>query len=69
VEMGKAHADVKFYCVNPGHCRTGFNNFRGARDPLEGAEVVVRLVERRGAVDGGFWETVGAGGELVSVPW
>jgi NAD(P)-dependent dehydrogenase (short-subunit alcohol dehydrogenase family) len=35
---------VDFYTVNPGHCKTAFNGWRGLKDPLDGAEVIVRLV-------------------------
>ena len=60
--------------MSPGHCRTAFNGFRGTRDPAEGAEVVVEIVnqgvEERGKYEGvGFWETRGAGGVVVGVPW
>lgn len=26
---------VDFYVVNPGHCKTEFNGYRGTKDPLE----------------------------------
>jgi hypothetical protein len=35
---------VDLYTVNPGHCKTAFNGWRGTKDPLDGAEVLVRLV-------------------------
>ena len=72
LEMGKTYPEVRFECVNPGHCKTAFNGFRGARDPREGAEVVSLLVEQwlHGEGEGsGFWETVGDEGVLRSVPW
>ena len=65
---------MQFHCVNPGHCKTAFNRFRGTRDPAEGAAVVVEIVNQ-GAEDKvkyekvGFWETKGSGREVVSVPW
>jgi NAD(P)-dependent dehydrogenase (short-subunit alcohol dehydrogenase family) len=60
------HGKVRFYAVSPGHLKTAFNNFRGTKDPLDGAEVVARLVceEREG---GTFWEF--EGGEMRNVPW
>ena len=60
---------VTFWAVSPGHCKTGFNNFRGRKDPLEGAEVVVRLLEaERGAIQGGtFWEF--ENGAFQEAPW
>lgn len=60
---------VTFWSVNPGHCKTGFNGFRGLKDPLDGAEVVIRLMEsEKGAVAGGtFWEL--EQGEFRPIPW
>ncbi|PVH73439.1 NAD(P)-binding protein [Cadophora sp. DSE1049] len=46
---------VEFFAANPGHCKTAFNGFKGTKDPLDGAEVVVRLVGGEGT-KGGFWE-------------
>ena len=40
----KEEGKVDFYTVNPGHCKTAFNGWRGSKDPLDGAEVVVGLV-------------------------
>lgn len=69
LEIAKLETDVLFQAVSPGHCKTAFNGFRGTKDPLEGAEVVVRLMgdeesQRRGT---GFWEF--EEGELKMVPW
>lgn len=49
---------ITFWAVSPGHCKTGFNGFRGSKDPLDGAEVVVRLLNSApGEIEGGtFWE-------------
>lgn len=49
--------------------RTALNRFRGMKDPLDGAEVVVRLVcDGEGKLDGGtFWEF--ENGEMRVVPW
>lgn len=62
---------VLFAVVAPGHCRTGLNGWSGKRDPMEGARVVVECVRREREEVGNamFWETRGAGRELVSVPW
>ncbi|KAJ9655045.1 hypothetical protein H2198_005985 [Neophaeococcomyces mojaviensis] len=59
---------IEFQMAGPGHCKTRFNNFRGLRDPEEGANVVVELVigERRPTA---HYETVGTSRELVVIPW
>jgi NAD(P)-dependent dehydrogenase (short-subunit alcohol dehydrogenase family) len=46
LEMAKfpENEGVQFHVIGPGHCETEFNGFRGTRDPLEGANVVVELV-------------------------
>lgn len=74
VEFQKTYPDMLFYAANPGHCKTEFNGFRGARDPLEGANVVAELVNGRhegrgGDHEWGFWETKGEEREAVKVPW
>ncbi|KAK5062615.1 hypothetical protein LTR84_004688 [Exophiala bonariae] len=73
IEMSRdpANANVEFSLASPGHCKTAFNGFRGSRDPLEGANVVVELVRApRGKYrNAGFWETMGDSLELVEVPW
>lgn len=56
---------VRYWAVSPGHCRTAFNGFRGVKEPVEGAEVVVRVVE--GGVREGFWEIEGCA--LREVAW
>ncbi|KAI1358151.1 NAD(P)-binding protein [Xylaria arbuscula] len=60
---------ITYWIVNPGHCKTGFNGFRGLKDPLEGAEVVLRLLKsKRGEISGAsFWEC--EKGEFQEVPW
>ncbi|KAH8681121.1 hypothetical protein BX600DRAFT_12639 [Xylariales sp. PMI_506] len=57
-EATDQRSHLTYWAVGPGHCKTGFNNFRGTKDPLEGAEVVMRLLEsRRGEIPSGtFWE-------------
>jgi hypothetical protein len=66
--MAKLEPDVLFQVVSPGHCRTALNGFRGKKDPLDGAEVVVRLVgDEEGRWGEGVWEV--AEGEVRRVPW
>lgn len=68
----KGDSGVKFYLACPGHCKTALNGFRGKKQPVEGAEVVVRLV-----MDGSDGEAVWEGGSYVEfedgemrvVPW
>ena len=64
VEMARdpANARVRFQCVSPRHCRTEFNGFRGTWEPLEGANVVVKLVnhEEGRYANAGFGQTYGA---------
>ncbi|KAK4942289.1 hypothetical protein LTR10_017895 [Elasticomyces elasticus] len=73
VEMSRdaANKDVEFQLVSPGHCKTALNNYRGVRDPLEGANVVVGLVtaEKAQYKNAGFSETKGASMDLVEIPW
>ncbi|TVY73412.1 Short-chain dehydrogenase/reductase tropE, partial [Lachnellula suecica] len=39
IEMQKGEKGaVEYFAVNPGHCKTEFNGFRGEKDPLDGAE-------------------------------
>ncbi len=60
---------VEFWAANPGHCKTAFNGFRGKKDPIDGAEVVVQLVlaERGKWKKGAFWEFEEGG--MREVPW
>lgn len=60
---------ITFYAVSPGHCKTGFNGFKGLKDPVDGAEVILRLLEAApGAIPGGtFWEF--ENGEFRMPPW
>lgn len=60
---------VEYFTINPGHCKTGFNGFKGIKDPLDGAEVVVQLATAgRGKwTKGGFWEFEEGG--MREVPW
>lgn len=57
LEFAKAYPGVRFCVASPGHCRTGFNGFRGKKDPGEGGRVVVELVlAEEGTYGDGFWE-------------
>ncbi|KEF59899.1 uncharacterized protein A1O9_04747 [Exophiala aquamarina CBS 119918] len=73
IEMSRdpANRNVEFSLASPGHCKTAFNGFKGKRDPLEGANVVVELV--RAGKDryrnAGIWETTGDSLDLVEIPW
>ncbi|CZR67742.1 related to short chain dehydrogenase/reductase family protein [Phialocephala subalpina] len=60
---------VEFWVASPGHCKTAFNGYRGTKDPLDGAEVVVQLAtaERGKWKKGGFWEFEEGG--MREVPW
>jgi NAD(P)-dependent dehydrogenase (short-subunit alcohol dehydrogenase family) len=66
---GEEVGTVDFYAVNPGHCKTAFNGWRGTKDPLDGAEVVVQLVmAKRGEwIPGSFLEF--EEGNMRAVPW
>ena len=60
---------ITFWMVSPGHTKTAFNGFRGAKDPVDSAEVFVHLLEaaRGKIVPGSFWEY--EQGEFRMVPW
>jgi NAD(P)-dependent dehydrogenase (short-subunit alcohol dehydrogenase family) len=66
---GEGWGKIEFWAANPGHCKTAFNGYRGAKDPLDGAEVVVQLaLGRKGQwKKGGFWEF--EEGVMREVPW
>jgi NAD(P)-dependent dehydrogenase (short-subunit alcohol dehydrogenase family) len=69
---GRGYGRISFWAVNPGFCRTAFNGYRGTRDPVEGAEVVVRLVLDEEGLYGkrGFWQwDKGEEGGMKMVPW
>jgi len=57
IEHAKAEPDLSFHVASPGHCKTAFNSFRGTKDPLDGAKVVVvwlwRIRDTR--IDFGRW--------------
>ncbi|KAI1394017.1 uncharacterized protein F4822DRAFT_424474 [Hypoxylon trugodes] len=60
---------ITIWAASPGSCKTGFNSFRGMKDPLEGAEVTARLLESRRLEipSGTFWEF--EQGNFQQVPW
>lgn len=70
LDMGREpeNKNIEFQIANPGHCKTAFNGYKGARDPGEGANVVVELVfgDRR---ETRMWETIGDSTELSVIPW
>ena len=69
-EKERHGGDVEYQGVNPGHCKTAFNGYRGARDPVEGVAAVVELIgHEKGWKDCGIWETVGDSRELFQVEW
>ena len=67
---GEGIPRVRYFVVAPGVLRTAFTNFlaRG-KDPLQGAEAVVRLaLDEKGEFEGGtHWEF--EEGEMRIVPW
>jgi NAD(P)-dependent dehydrogenase (short-subunit alcohol dehydrogenase family) len=77
LEMAKQEEQVQgskilYQAVNPGHCKTALNGFRGQRDPVEGVKIVEEMVTcERGKYEVGFWEWEGdeKSGEVKSVPW
>lgn len=62
------NADVEFQIATPGHCKTALNGYKGLRDPVEGANVVVELTIG-GRRPTKCWETKGANKNLIEVPW
>ena len=71
VEYAKAESNVAFYAASPGHCKTAFNGFRGTKDPLDGAKVIVELaLAEQGKYENGFWQLEGYNEKEASrVPW
>lgn len=61
---------IRFYVVNPGVMKTAFSSYGSwGKEPQEGAEVVMKLLEdEKGTFPGGtHWEFVE--GEMREVPW
>lgn len=70
VDYAKTEPTVALYAASPGHCRTAFNGFRGTKDPLNGAKVVVRLaLTEKGKYENGFGQLEGYEKEAGQVPW
>lgn len=60
VEYANSEPTIAFYAAIPGHCKTAFNGFKGKKDPLYGARVVVELVlAEKGKYENGFWQMEG----------
>ena len=60
VGYAKAEPTVAFYAASSGHCKTAFNGFRGTKDPLDGATVIVELaLAEQGKYENGFWQLEG----------
>jgi NAD(P)-dependent dehydrogenase (short-subunit alcohol dehydrogenase family) len=52
----KQGSRISYQAVNPGHCKTGLNGFRGKRDPFEGVKVLEEMaVCERGKYEAVFW--------------
>jgi NAD(P)-dependent dehydrogenase (short-subunit alcohol dehydrogenase family) len=72
VEYGKAseNRNVIFQSISPGHCKTEFNNYRGRKEPLDGAKVIVALLGAdSGDFGSGFWQMEEGDVLPVRVPW
>jgi len=41
--VAEVETDVLFHVACPGHCKTGLDGYRGAKDPVDGAKVIVEL--------------------------
>jgi NAD(P)-dependent dehydrogenase (short-subunit alcohol dehydrogenase family) len=63
---------ILYQAVNPGHCKTSLNGFRGKRDPFEGVKVVEEMVLcQRDKHETGFWMWEGdeERGQLERMIW
>ena len=70
MEHAKTEQDVAFHVACPGFCKTAFNGYKGYKDPLDGAKVVVQLaMAEQGRYPNGFWQIEGEQKEPTSVPW
>jgi len=68
MEFAEAEKDVLFQLVSPGFVKTAFNGFRGPKDPVDAAGVVVELVlSKRSKYKSAHWENEGEG--MIEVPW
>lgn len=66
IEYAKAEPDVRFYATSPGNCKKAVNGFRGTKDPLDKAKVVVGLALAEKKYEYGFWQV--EGDEKVASP-
>jgi NAD(P)-dependent dehydrogenase (short-subunit alcohol dehydrogenase family) len=63
---------ILYQAVNPGHCKTSLNGFKGKRDPFEGVKVVEEMVLcQRDKHETGFWMWEGdeESGKLERLTW
>ena len=68
LEQAKLYPDILFQLASPGHCKTAFNGYRGTKDPVDGAKVVVDLALcGRDKYVPGFWEF--EEDKMRQVPW
>ena len=68
LELRKLETDVLFHFACPGHCKTGLNGYRAAKDPVDGAKVIVELAtSERKTYKSGFWQF--ERDEIREVPW
>jgi NAD(P)-dependent dehydrogenase (short-subunit alcohol dehydrogenase family) len=68
LELRKLETDVLFHFACPGHCKTGLNGYRAAKDPVDGAKVIVELAaSERETYKSGFWQF--ERDEMREVPW
>jgi NAD(P)-dependent dehydrogenase (short-subunit alcohol dehydrogenase family) len=66
----KGNEGVLFQCASPGHCKTEFNGWRGTKDPLDGAKVIVELAFcEREKYPMGFWQMEGNDKEPQPIDW
>ncbi|MCJ1249574.1 hypothetical protein MMC30_006800 [Trapelia coarctata] len=69
IAIANAEPWVSVFSLSPGHCKTALNGFTVEKDPLEGAKVVVEVMEcaYEGRISNGFWEF--KDGDIKRVPW
>ncbi|EME88300.1 uncharacterized protein MYCFIDRAFT_25665 [Pseudocercospora fijiensis CIRAD86] len=68
IEMSHSLPELEWQVVSPGWCKTAFNGFRGPKDPLQGAQVLVELaLAAKGQYENGFWQF--EDGTMEKVPW
>ena len=57
LELRKLGTDVLFHVACPGHCKTSLDRYRAAKDPVDGAKVIVELAtSKRETYKSGFWQ-------------